>query len=422
MKNNQWQNHLHKRMAAHSEVPPDDLWADIEHAISKKPDRKKGFWWHNPLTKIAAVALVALLAGVYIVTEKSGVSAEQEPVIVEQEPTPDKKSLPEKPSLLPPEEKTAEITHEAIAIRRKNSKNTHSNTIDSNSVTSYTSTISAFGSPEKISQVTISSVDTILPSEVIVGSIPTEKTLGELLAESESDGTQTPKANWQTNVFVANAVASAGKEQHGFASLYNDFSPMAKTNAASNEPALYNEILLQNTPEETNTQTKHSQPVTAGISLRYPLANRWYISSGITYTLLSSDLHSGTDGYYYNSEQKLYYVGIPISVDYSLWKNSKWSAYLSSGIHVEKNIAGKLITRHYIGSEAISQTYERISVKPLQWSAAAAFGIEYRLFGNVSLYGEPGVSYHFPNKSSVETIYKEKPVNINLRAGLRFTF
>lgn len=31
------------------------------------------------------------------------------------------------------------------------------------------------------------------------------------------------------------------------------------------------------------------------------------------------------------------------------------------------------------------------------------------------------MSYHFSNGSRVETIYREKPLNFNIRLGLRFT-
>ena len=38
----------------------------------------------------------------------------------------------------------------------------------------------------------------------------------------------------------------------------------------------------------------------------------------------------------------------------------------------------------------------------------------------LSIYAEPGVAYYFDNKSSLRTIYQEKPFNFNLNLGLRF--
>ena len=40
---------------------------------------------------------------------------------------------------------------------------------------------------------------------------------------------------------------------------------------------------------------------------------------------------------------------------------------------------------------------------------------------NVGVYVEPGVSYYFDDRSTLSTIYKEKPLNFNLNLGVRYT-
>ncbi|MDD3908595.1 MAG: outer membrane beta-barrel protein, partial [Proteiniphilum sp.] len=148
---------------------------------------------------------------------------------------------------------------------------------------------------------------------------------------------------------------------------------------------------------------------------------RWSVTSGLTYTMLSSRLRSGTDNHYYNSRQTLHYVGIPLNVNYTVWENDKISTYVSGGGMVEKNVSGTLSTDFVIDNELQTQSRQKISVKPLQWSVNSAIGIQYRLTNNIGIYAEPGVAYHFRNGSKVETIYKEKPLNFNVSLGLRFS-
>ena len=58
----------------------------------------------------------------------------------------------------------------------------------------------------------------------------------------------------------------------------------------------------------------------------------------------------------------------------------------------------------------------------MQCSLNAAAGLQFNILPNLGVYAEPGVGYYFNNGSKVETIYKEKPFNFNLKAGLRLSF
>ena len=45
-----------------------------------------------------------------------------------------------------------------------------------------------------------------------------------------------------------------------------------------------------------------------------------------------------------------------------------------------------------------------------------------RVLAQVILFAEVGGAYYFDNGSVIETIYAEKPFNLNLQVGLRFGF
>src|SRR5690606_28465606 len=124
------------------------------------------------------------------------------------------------------------------------------------------------------------------------------------------------------------------------------------------------------------SEIEHNLPITVGITFKYNINQIWCISSGLTYSLLTSKLRSESLNYYYDDRQILHYIGIPINVDYKLWKNNNLSTYISTGGLVERNIAGKLKSDYYIDNKLQLSTNESISSKQLQWSINSAIGVE----------------------------------------------
>ena len=69
----------------------------------------------------------------------------------------------------------------------------------------------------------------------------------------------------------------------------------------------------------------------------------------------------------------------------------------------------------------MSETYS-IDEKPFQFSVNASAGVQLNATSLIGIYAEPGVSYHFKDNSTLQTIYSDKPFNFNLNIGIRFTF
>lgn len=180
-------------------------------------------------------------------------------------------------------------------------------------------------------------------------------------------------------------------------------------------------IHIFNQGKKVKTEYKHHLPVRVGVKVAYAFNKQWSIESGLTYTRLSSDMKDGTKENYFTGEQKLNYVGIPVSVKYNAFSYKRLNLYGSAGVLAEKCVSGN-VTKEYVISNATkkSETLD-INSKPLQMSVNAAAGVQFDLFDNVGIYAEPGVSYHFDDHSSLQTIYKEKPLNFNLNVGVRYT-
>lgn len=157
-------------------------------------------------------------------------------------------------------------------------------------------------------------------------------------------------------------------------------------------------------------RTHHKLPVKGGLSLRYSLDDRWSVQTGVNYSYHSSEIEMGGE----DIDQQLHFIGVPVTVGYNVWGNRHVNVYLTAGGEVEKLVKGRR-TVSYTGQ----QRNEDVKMSRPQLSVQLSAGAEYRATRAVSLYIEPGVSYHFDNGSGVSTIYSDKPFEFGLSMGVR---
>ena len=170
------------------------------------------------------------------------------------------------------------------------------------------------------------------------------------------------------------------------------------------------------------TQTKHHMPLRAGLNVRWEFFPKLSLETGLVYTLLSSELTSGSDKYTYVSKQKLNYIGIPLNLNYTFLETRFIGLYVSTGGMMEKCVGGKLSTDYISNGKVIDKTAESLRVVPLQWSVNLSAGFQFNIIRSTGIFIQPGISWYFDNKSPVETIYRTKPLNFDLRFGIRYSF
>lgn len=180
-------------------------------------------------------------------------------------------------------------------------------------------------------------------------------------------------------------------------------------------------IGIFNQGKSVKTEYKHRLPVRVGINVAYRLTDRLSVESGVSYTRLSSDMKDGTKDNYSSSSQKLDYIGVPLNVKYRAFGYRRLSVYASAGLLTEKCVSGKTTHEYVISGEKKKHEAEDVAEKPWQLSVNAALGAQLDVLRNVGVYVEPGVSYYFDDRSTLSTIYKEKPLNFNLNLGVRYT-
>ena len=162
--------------------------------------------------------------------------------------------------------------------------------------------------------------------------------------------------------------------------------------------------------EQGEVQTKHHHPIKFGVAVKYAINNRWSLQTGLTYSLLTSELTYSNDIQSYTAQQNLHYVGVPASISYSLIKNKRFGIYMAAGGEVQKLIKGT----QQLTTEAIS-----IKESPLQCSINATIGGEYWFSNELGVYVEPTISYYINNGSTVNNIYKHTPMQLGLNIGIK---
>ncbi len=174
-------------------------------------------------------------------------------------------------------------------------------------------------------------------------------------------------------------------------------------------------------PENGNERQveDHDLPVKFGISVRYRMNERWSLQSGLTYSYLNSELSSWKGSRMIVTDQKLHYLGIPLSVNYNIWQNKHLNIYVGAGGEIEKLVKG---TQQHGADKQTKPWTEKVHENAPIFSTNTSAGVELLMGDHFSIYAEPGASYHFDNGSGVHSSYTEDPFNFNINIGLRINF
>ena len=152
------------------------------------------------------------------------------------------------------------------------------------------------------------------------------------------------------------------------------------------------------------------QPISFGLSVNIPISSKFSVSTGVVYTRLSSDFTSIANSLVYERQQKLHYVGIPLTVQYNVWQWYGLNVYATAGGQADFNVKAYMTTE---GTET------KLEKDNLQWSVNAALGVQYNFIPQLGIYVEPGIKHYFDNGSHIQNYFKYKPTNFNLQLGVR---
>ncbi|MDR0989677.1 MAG: PorT family protein [Prevotellaceae bacterium] len=419
-----WLKHIQERMKEHAEPAPADGWQRLQKALDAPSPLSVTSRRGHLLRRLSAAAAVVVLLTLsslmlWMIQEQTGGSR---PHVVEHQPSlvaavseetalgQEAREQPAMPRALrhptlhrPAETPSHHRQNEAATTALPEVESTESEQSEAHAGNSSEEAVS--GQSE-----TSRNATPYRPSGKDKLQLPVEK------------GTGARQRGWSLALAAGNALASGGDILNE-PPLFND-RPLHsgapngdKLDVASTSDGAMaipddSELLFSNgVPYLRNNKEiesiDHKLPVTVAFSVRKRLTKTLSVETGLSYTLLSSDIK-----YVASSEkvsQKLHYLGIPVRANWSFYDKERFTLYVSAGGAVEKCVYGK------VGDE-------KLTVNPLQFSVLGALGAQLNLSRRVGIYAEPGVSYFFKDGSGVQTIRKEHPLNFTLQAGLRLSY
>lgn len=433
MKTN-WQKDIHDRLGSYEKDAPEGLWEGISRRMPKlndggmlthKPQRtaKFGMW---RVAGVAAAASVALVIGynflgnsakdnINIATNTpkhpNMLASSQKPLGNEPTGVSADQAMHSEDDLLSEQPKLANASTEQPKLA---SVSTEQPTLANASTETDVKEVSSKEENSKKDN----GLAEVKPEKREDSRVLTKHTDDALLAYNdvtERRGSADASSRWSVSTGAMGGLGATSTT-----TAYGDYLVLSCPGVMDTKNSPMLDMNTINRDIETKTEYDHHLPIRIGLSVAYALTDRMSISSGLTYTRLSSDIKDTSRESKYIGEQRLHYVGIPVNVSYKVASFRWLGLYGTAGVLAEKCVSGTT-DEGYVENNTMKYTNTHdISSKPLQMSVNAGVGIQFDFIDNVGIYAEPGLSYYFDDGSELQTIYKEKPLNFNLNVGVRF--
>lgn len=413
MKTN-WQKDIHDRLGSYEKDAPEGLWEGISRRMPKlndggmltdKPQRTAKFrMWR--MAGVAAAASVALVIGYSFL----GNSAKDNINIAT--------NTPKHPNMLASNKKP--LGNEPTGVSADQATHSEDNLLAEQPTLASASTetdVKEISSKEENSKEENKQTETKTAKREDSYVLPKNPD-NNLLAfndMTERRGDEDAPSRWSVSTGAMGGLGATGTT-----TAYGDHLVLSSPGVADTKDSPMLDMNTINRDIETKTEYDHHLPIRIGLSVAYALTDRLSISSGLTYTRLSSDIKDASRESKYIGEQRLHYVGIPVNVSYKVASFRWLGLYGTAGVLAEKCVSGTTDEGYAENNTMKYTNTQDISSKPLQMSVNAGVGIQFDIIDNVGIYAEPGLSYYFDDGSALQTIYKEKPLNFNLNVGVRF--
>lgn len=400
MTHQDWTEQLRDRMADYEAAAPEGLWADIESSLPQQKAKTKALWprW------MSAAAIIAIAAGIgwWLWPANGNRKPEVAATIHQQMKKPQQPLQPD----AEPERQTAQgagaIVPKPLAV--------------------------TFSEDAKLSEGAMLSEDTTAASV----SIPTGQKSEEQARPSKKEEQPLRQQPLPSDFFPLTSHPTSPSHRHrnkisvgihannGLLAYNHSNGVQMSAEAAKrynysgysgNQPTRsqgQQDIIWLEGYEE---RQHHDHPFSCGLTVSYPLTSRWSLQTGLVYTRLHSEFLNIVKQTRINSEQTLYYLGVPLNVQYQLKSGRQWKVYVTGGAQIDWNVRADSET------EGV-QT--QIKKDRAQWSLGAAIGVEYDIIPLLGIYAEPGLRHYFDNGTKVSNYFKDDPTSWSLQFGIRF--
>lgn len=425
-KRSKWEQNIKNKLENFKEPVPDFIWEDIQTEIPKENLFKRSM---PVLRSIAAMAAIAIIAtAVYFTTVSKPVKNINVAAIFEQENKNTKQTVLEDNSKDNLEVLQETGKHKLIA---------NNITVAQNNINKTKGEITYMKSAEYVNnaqddnQTNLSEKNDVNINEDVKEREETEtREYSPFYKNAHQDSyskdnyynkhnkNRKVKNNkkWAIAVNAGNTFSSTATAVSGFSGRE------ASMLLATNQISTYESMFVKADMKQPETYTKHHFPITGAITVRRYITDRISIETGIQYTMLRTDITSGANMKIVK-KQRFQYLGVPIKVNYDLFKTKGFSIYTTAGGAFEGCISAKSYNEIIRDDELTKKNTENIDMKKIQLSVNAAVGLQFNPVDFMGIFAEPGITYFFNDgNKNISNIRQEHPLNFQLKAGLRFNF
>jgi len=408
-----WTEQLRERLADYEADAPEGLWADIERRLTQQPTsvvvppQQKSTvtpLWRRWVSIAALVALVAGMGWWFWPKEQTANGP-----LAKKEQTQSKPLAKQEPELRESPVRTGrtesslttekEFAHYGKKVRIKQTNN---NILSQNHTTADNQAETEWAEVRPQPQRSPQQQPPTPPASRSRAEVPPQPQRPSLLPSPTKNRKGVTIGLMANNGLMAYNHTNGVMMSPEMASRYDfsDYLPPGSTRATEKP------IWLIGYEERQH----HDHPISFGLTVSYPLTNRWTLSTGLVYTRLNSQFVNVLSGTLITTDQRLDYLGVPLNVQYHVLKGKGWKAYASAGAQIDWNIRAK---RNTEGVDVNARNDHP------QWSLAGGIGVEYDIIPLVGIYAEPGLRYYLKNDSKVDNFFKDQPFNWTLQIGIR---
>ncbi|MCF0179417.1 MAG: outer membrane beta-barrel protein [Bacteroidales bacterium] len=411
---NRWLEEIHDKMKDFQADAPADGWEKLESALFPKIN----FWHKNKWKAIAAMAVIFVGLGISLPKFVSTPQYTPKTITASQE----RQHIDGKNTIQQPQQRNTQNEIEEITEALKKRNNNFFVSKKENT-TERDSTLNEDFIPSNEIEITeLTFTEASEPNDSLYDRIKDlgdieEKQLLAFLDNALLDNDDiTPSDKNKHRAWSLGAIFGGkgildfnNRDESNYSSPQDAPQPIDSTQTNTTTKAMTRAALDMPQDEDTTIlDSKNHRSWSFGISAQKQISRNLAIESGLTYTLLTSDITIQKNRITKNESQSLHCIGIPLKVNYYFTTTQNWNFYAGAGAMLEYCIGG---TRNGV-SLTMSNRW--------QWSAKANLGVQYNFSKFVGIYLEPGVNYFISPNKTIPTLRTQQPFSFNLNAGLRF--
>ena len=181
-------------------------------------------------------------------------------------------------------------------------------------------------------------------------------------------------------------------------------------------------VMMLSRNKTSTTDASHRQGGGFSLGLRLDLDEHWGVETGIVSSSMASNYTTTVGNITSETSRTIGYMGIPLYGCYRLFEWKRLGLSLNAGPMYEFAVRTNTETSSYVSGCLTGEDSDRTKIDDDKWSMNVGASLQYRLLKHGALFVQPGLSYHFKDDSSVETLYTLQPTSFNLNFGYKFLF